>query len=703
MKSAVDMVPDPDLTAPDARWAPAADETELLLRRTRLLLRLRVAWLRSSRAIGGLSSGRSGLRHLEVDAVLDDQDRPDEERAWQARDPEGRQLLVQLRLTDDELAAVETSRLSRLKQVFGLSDAELDLLQLCLAASIDPGLSRAWSYLHHHDGRAELTEAIAARLLVHGRVPAWTEDSAIYRWDLLHRVPVGAAEPNALLCDPVVRDWFLDRDAIDPLLAGIAREVPPQAPIVGWPVNEALDFIDRVVHAAGGRARCLVTGPARSGRRTFAAVVAARLSMPVLNVDVDRLDEAAWRAVFIRAQRYAFLYRCALAWSGDAVLLHPWPKSVPEFPVQFVGCEPGAVPPSVDGVLDRVFELPLPTVSVREGLWTALVPQAQFWDPSAVHELASRYRAWPGDIAKVSAEGVPSAEEAATRLRECARGRLGELAQLLECPFEASDLVVPQTVRDQLDDFTYEAAARSEFWDRPEPRRLFPQGRGLLALFSGAPGTGKTMAAQVIAGRLGMDLYRINYSAMVSKWVGETAKNTQMLLQKAASMDCVLLFDEADAMFARRSIEMKDAQDKFANTDASHLMVAIESYDGIVILASNLKGHIDPAFLRRIRYVVDFPKPDADQRLEIWERLVASLVGVDARVRLQREIEQLATNVEATGSQIKFGMLGALFSAQRESSELALAHLVRGLNRELTKEGRGLSDRERDRIAARVR
>jgi len=677
------------------------EELEFLLQRTRLLLRLRIAWLRS-RSTTARPGGRFGISHAEVDSILNDEDRPERERAWQAGEIVAQEMLAELTAIDERFASLEPSRLRLVKQVFGLTAAEVDLLQLCLAISIDPGLTRALGYMHHHPGRSELTEALAARVLGQGRMPVWTEDAALFRWDLLHRVAVAAGEPDAIVCDPVVRDWFLDRDAIDPLLAGIAREVPAMPEIPGWPVDIALEFIDRAVHSGGGRVRCVVTGPVGSGRRTFAAIVAARLGMPALAVDSETIDDRSWRAVSVRAQRYAFLYRCALVWSGDGALLHAWPQGIPPFPIQFVTCEPGLAPPPMAGVLDRTFELPLPTVSVRERLWTDLVPQAASWDPASVHELAARYRAWPGDIAKVQAEGVPSPQDAAMRLRECARGRLGELAQLLECPFEPSDLVLPQAARDALDDFVYEAAARAEFWDQPQSRRLFPQGRGLLALFAGPPGTGKTMAAQVIAGRLGMDLYRINYASMVSKWVGETAKNTQALLHKAASMDCVLLFDEADAMFARRTGEMKDAQDKFANTDASHLMVAIENYGGIVILASNLKGHIDPAFLRRLRYVVDFPKPDAGQRLEIWEKLVTSLAGAETCTRLRRELQQLAPDVDATGSQIKFGLLGALFGARREGRPLGLDHLLRGLNRELTKEGRGLSNRERERIAGDV-
>jgi hypothetical protein len=691
---------------PESRQAPApsaATEAEWVLHRVRLLLQLRVAWLRSCANDRNGTSTRMGASHTDVDLILNDRDRPELEHAWRQHDVEAQRLVAGLRAMEADAAAQPLPRLGRLQQIFGLTPADVDLLQLCLASAIDPSLSRVWAYLHHHAGRPELNEAMAARTLGYGRMPPWTEDSAIFRWELVHRVSAGAGEPDGLSCDQVVRDWFLDRDALDPALAGVAREVRMRPAIDGWPIDEAIAFIDRAVHDAGGRIRCVVTGPSRSGRRTFAAAVAHHFGMAVLNIDTDAVDASTWRALFVRAQRYAYLYRCVLAWSGDAPFAHAWPTHIPIFPIQFVIGEPGATPVPCGGLIDRTFDLPLPGIAVRQALWTALVPQSREWDPGALKALATRYRAWPGDIAQMSDELVPSVESAALRLRECARGRLGDLAQLLECPFEASDLVLPAASRHAIDDFLFEAAMRAEFWEQPASRRLFPQGRGLLALFSGPPGTGKTMAAQVIAGQLGMDLYRINYASLVSKWVGESAKNTHALLHKAATMDCILLFDEADAMFARRTNEMKDAQDKYANTDASHLMVAIEAYGGMVILASNLKGHIDPAFLRRIRYIIDFPKPDAAQRLELWNRLVTSLAGGNACERLQPQLRQLAADVETTGSQIKFALLGALFAARRDATAITLDHLLHGLNRELTKEGRGLSDRERERIAAHAR
>ena len=253
-------------------------------------------------------------------------------------------------------------------------------------------------------------------------------------------------------------------------------------------------------------------------------------------------------------------------------------------------------------------------------------------------------------------------------------------------------------LRQALEDLAFEAQERVAFWERPEARRLFPQGRGLLGLFSGPPGTGKTMAAQVIAAELGVDLFRIDLSSVVSKYVGETSQNLERILSRAAHMDVVLLFDEADALFGKRT-EIRDAHDRFANTDTGYLLQAIEAYQGVAVLATNKKGNIDPAFIRRLRYVLEFPKPDGPQRLRIWRRIVGELAGPERLEDLGDDLEELADALEVTGAQIKFAILAALFAARRDGEPLALRHLLRGLERELMKEGRTLSDRERERLS----
>jgi hypothetical protein len=325
-----------------------------------------------------------------------------------------------------------------------------------------------------------------------------------------------------------------------------------------------------------------------------------------------------------------------------------------------------------------------------------MIPAAARWSDADLDRLARQHRVLPGDVAHAAARGVDSVDEAARTVRERGRGRLEDLATRLDCPFSWDDLVLAKPILDLLRDFTFEAQERARVWEAPALRRLFPQGRGLFALLTGLPGTGKTMAAQAIAAELGLDLYRISLATVISKYVGETAKNLERILARAETMDAVLLFDEADALFGKRT-EIKDAHDRYANSDTNHLLQAIESYSGIAILASNKKGNVDPAFVRRLRYVVELPRPDAAQRRALWERLVSELCGAETSAASRVLLDATAA-IELTGAQIKFAILAALFAARREGCSVGGPQLVRGLERELFKEGRALSDRERERL-----
>jgi SpoVK/Ycf46/Vps4 family AAA+-type ATPase len=280
------------------------------------------------------------------------------------------------------------------------------------------------------------------------------------------------------------------------------------------------------------------------------------------------------------------------------------------------------------------------------------------------------------------------------------RNKLGSLAQRLATPFNWEDLVVGAALRAVLEDMTFEASQRAAFWEKPEAQRLFPQGRGLLAMFCGPPGTGKTMAAQVIAAELGVDLYRIDLSAVVSKYVGETSQNLERVLARAARMDVILFFDEADALFGKRT-EIKDAHDRFTNTDTGYLLQAIEGYSGIAVLATNKKGNVDLAFIRRIRYMIDFPKPDAAEREQIWQKIIVGLTS-SLPHRLALDLKRLASLIELTGAQIKLAAHSAVLMARRERIPLAVSHLVRGIECELEKEGRAISRQERDKLTAKA-
>lgn len=669
----------------------------MLLARFRLLALLRLAWLEKLWGEEAAPSAKESISRGEIETNLADRDSPAAESLWLEKDQSARRYRQSLKKVESSIAG-EQARLIALNTIFGLSKQDSDLLQACVAVALDPSLSRVCAYLQDHTGRAYVTEDLAARLFHYSRASVWSHESPLFRWELVTTKDMGAGEPRAIACDPYIRDWLAGRQTLDESLVEVARLHDPKSPIRSWPIKETVEFINRALKDdSPNRLRLIVTGTRGSGRRTLAATISAAVGLPLLVIDADQVDEQNWPRIFLRAQRQAYLERRAIGWIGESLSKRLWPD-VPFFPVQFVFCEAGHEPPPISGLVERTIKTPPLAIEEREKLWREYIPGSSKWPKEELSSLAQTYRVHVGDIADAARARVADAQEAVKQVRQSARARLGNLAQLLECPFGWDDLIVPEALRETLKDIVFEARNRGAFWEQDHARRLFPQGRGLMALFSGPPGTGKTMAAQVIAARLGHDLFRIDLSSVVSKYVGETSQNLEKILSRAAEMDAVLLFDEADAMFSKRVNEVRDAQDKFANTDAAYLLQAIESFPGIAILATNQKQNIDPAFFRRLRFVLAFESPDASQRRAIWTRVLAGIAGPERVELMCDELKALADGIEVTGAQIKFAILGAIFIARRASKELDMTHLLRGLERELAKEGRALGDRERKRM-----
>ena len=207
------------------------------------------------------------------------------------------------------------------------------------------------------------------------------------------------------------------------------------------------------------------------------------------------------------------------------------------------------------------------------------------------------------------------------------------------------------------------------------------RGLGIAAMFSGVSGTGKTMAAEVLAKTLSLDLFRIDLSAVISKYIGETEKNLRRIFDAAEAGGAILLFDEADALFGRRS-DVKDSHDRYANIEVSYLLQRMEAYRGLAILTTNLKHAIDSAFLRRLRFVVEFPFPDLQHRAEIWARIFprdAPTEGLDVALLAQLNL---------TGGNIRNVALGAAFLAASEDSPVRMSHIEQAATAEFSKIGR---------------
>jgi len=276
---------------------------------------------------------------------------------------------------------------------------------------------------------------------------------------------------------------------------------------------------------------------------------------------------------------------------------------------------------------------------------------------------------------------------------------MGSLAERMTGELGWDDLILPDALSGDLRDLAFEARTRRHAWAAPDMARLFARERGLVGLFHGTPGTGKTMAAQVVAREMGVDLYRIDCGAVISKYIGETSKNMGAIFARARQIDAVLFFDEADALFSRRT-DVKDSNDRHANADTTHLLQLIEGqFEGTALLATNRKSDMDAAFLRRIRYSFEFPRPSVEARVEIWQRAATALSQERAAV-LAGLWPILGASLEITGAQIKTTLLSAFFAAERQGVPLDPAGILRAAERELMKEGRALGARERERIRA---
>ncbi len=211
------------------------------------------------------------------------------------------------------------------------------------------------------------------------------------------------------------------------------------------------------------------------------------------------------------------------------------------------------------------------------------------------------------------------------------------------------------------------------------------KGRGLTALFAGSPGTGKTLAARAVAGTLGLDLYTVELASIVDKYVGETEKNLERVFDEAENLNVVLLFDEADALFGARS-DVKDAHDRYANIEVSYLLQRMEQFDGIAILATNLRGNLDAAFSRRLHVIVHFPDPDELTRQRLWTAHLEALAGTDPSDPV--DVDHLAQVAEVTGGDIRNIVLAAAYSAAVDGEPVGMRHLVAALGREYRKLGR---------------
>lgn len=336
-------------------------------------------------------------------------------------------------------------------------------------------------------------------------------------------------------------------------------------------------------------------------------------------------------------------------------------------------------------------EIPKTTTEERLILWKHVLREEQIPDAFDLLFLSDKYQLTPGAI-------VISAEEYENRLKmeekkaeakwilEACRNRLehslGDDAVRIQAQYQWDDLVLPAFQKKMLQDACDQVMCHHQVYHQWKFEEKIAYGRGVSMIFYGPPGTGKTMAAQVMANRLGMELYKVDMAGVMSKYIGESEKKLGNIFRQAAKSQSILFFDEADALFGKRT-EQRDSNDKYANASTAYLLQKIEEYEGVMILATNLLQNFDSAFLRRFKYVIEFPFTDITRRRKIWEYVFPAEVP-----REMLDVEFLAEEYKFSGSQIKNVAVAAAFLAAAKKEKVTMKHVLTGVKRELAKTGK---------------
>ncbi len=475
-----------------------------------------------------------------------------------------------------------------------------------------------------------------------------------------------------------------------------------------------LDDVRRGAPGAPPRLIVHVQGRYGTGRRSLVAAVCQRHRLRLLRVDAGRLaalPPSALDDALLLLAREATLQPSALCIEAVDAFLDDEPVSASALravaeaarrfsPVTFVVSQRPWTPQGVfaDGMLQSVV-LDVPTAADARKIWADELGDVTLHFEAggtggAAQELSGRFSLSPGQIRDAVATARTRAlwekpERPSLTLGDLYRGardqcshRLGTLANQVTTTFGWDDLILPDRQRNQLREL--EAAIRNasgvlEDWNF---RSRLQYGRGITALFSGPSGTGKTMAAGIVARELGLDLYKIDLSRTMSKFIGETEKILDRIFQEAEDSNAMLFFDEADALFGKRSA-IKDAHDRYANIEIAYLLQKMEERLGATILATNLKTNLDDAFLRRIRVGIDFPMPEYPQRLDIWRRSMP----VQTRLAADVDLPMLARRLPLSGGSIMNVCVGAASLAYAPGAAIAMPHLLHAAKRELQKLG----------------
>jgi len=628
----------------------------------------------------------------------------------------------------DSRAELAGAPLTGLIQRFGLSAFDADLLILAAASELDLRYERIYAYLQDDITRKHPTVELALNLLCSSadekleRRAHLGPEAPLIRDGLLQLLP----DPNQvappflahyLKVQPQIIRFLLGLPGLDPQFAAFCRLSQPASQcdcsrFFPEELGAVLPVLLEQSVTDGEPLRLYFRGAPGTGKRSAAEALAARTGRTLLSCDLSRMSDCSefgnrlnW-VLREAALRDCILYLCGL--DGLCADGHAHRQTLLQTLAGYAGplILSGTQPWAGGSFAVIAVEFGVLDFDQRRAWWQTQIARVGLpLHDDELDALASRFRLTAAQIEESvsgarrsaqwrSAKSPTPSNQAVLSLEDlyaAARAKCGHdlarHARKIEAHYTWDDIALPPDQIAQLREICYQAEYRHRVYDSWGFDRKLTLGKGLNVLFFGPPGTGKTMAAEVVASELRLDLYRIDLSQVISKYIGETEKNLDQIFTAAENSNAILFFDEADALFGKRS-EVRDAHDRYANIEISYLLQKMEEYQGISILATNLRQNLDEAFVRRLQAIVEFPFPDEEYRQRIWRLAFPPEAPLDDDV----QFDLLAREIRLAGGNVKNMALAAAFYAAAESQTIHMSHLVQAAKREHQKLGRSWND-----------
>ena len=710
------------------------------LRRIDLLLNAQIIRQRCDPIHAGFNEFRGlFLSEEEIDLLLGEQ-KHNAENAFDDSGPELKNLgevVAQLEplIAGKTAAALEQGvhlAIPRLVRLFDLTPFDVNTLLVCAAPELDLKYEKLYAYLQNDVTRKKPGIDLICKLFCHSldaqrvartrllaEAPLLTHHLITYPQNGHNERPSWLA--RSVQIDERILHYLLGVDTMDEQLTLFTTRVVPTAQLDAslLPADRKAQLVRAIslhVLLQDRQERCGAQvfwfhGPAGVGKKTTAEALCATSGLNLLIADISQmlLHGATDVHHACRLFREAGLQSAAVYLEHAERLLddhekaaqikHALLKAMKTFPgVVFVGSQKpwDATAHPHSATFDKV-SFALPDYAQRKQLWQTLLSRSSCASVADIHlgDIASAFTFTVGQIGNAISEAqrlathrddnasAISVEDLYQACRAQSSMRLMALARHITPLYAWDDIILPSDRLRQLKELCAHVKYRQQVFGQWGFERKIALGKGLSALFVGPSGTGKTMAADIIAGELGLDLYKIDLSSIVSKYIGETEKNLSQIFSEAEQSNAVLFFDEADAIFGKRS-EVKDSHDRYANIEINYLLQRMEEYEGIVILASNFQKNIDEAFTRRLRFIIDFPLPDVEHRHRIWQ----SVFPPDLPRRGDIDFDFLGRKFRISGGHIKNIVLNAAFLAAAAAGEMTMEHVIRAVKREYQKMGR---------------